>query len=202
MDFVIDLSPSRLQKEVYDSILVIINHFTKLDTYIPYKKSINAEELVDIVTKRVFNIYGYPNSIITNQGSLFTSGFWSKLMYQFGIKRQLSTAFHPQTDSQIERLNQVIEHYLRCYTNQRQDDWAQHLSAAQFAYNNSKHASTRTTPLRSLVSFDPKPLFKDHIEPSIIQTTQEHIEKLKEIREQVKLHLEQAIAVQAIHYNK
>jgi transposase InsO family protein len=99
--------------------LVVVDHFTKLGTYIPCKKSINAEELVDIVTKRVFNIYSYPDSIITDRGSLFTSGFWSELMYQFSIKRRLSTAFHPQTDGQTERLNQVIEHYLRCYANQQ-----------------------------------------------------------------------------------
>jgi hypothetical protein len=81
-----DLPPSRLQKEVYNSILVVIDCFTKLGTYIPCKKSINAEELADIVTERVFNIYGYPDSIITDRGSLFISGFWSELMYQFGIK--------------------------------------------------------------------------------------------------------------------
>jgi hypothetical protein len=90
-----DLPPSRLQKEVYDLILIVVDRFTKLGIYILCKKSINAEELADIVTKRVFNIYGYLDSIITNRGSLFTSGFWSELMYQFGIKRRLSTAFHP-----------------------------------------------------------------------------------------------------------
>jgi transposase InsO family protein len=122
IDFITDLPLSRLQKEVYNSILVIINYFTKLGTYISCKKSINAKELANIVTKRIFNIYGYPDSIITNQGSLFTSRFWSKLMYQFGIKQQLSTVFHPQIDGQTERLNQVIEHYLHCYTNQQQDN--------------------------------------------------------------------------------
>jgi hypothetical protein len=66
IDFVTDLSLSRLQKEVYDSILVIIDCFTKLGTYIPCKKSINAEELTDIVTERVFNIYSYLDSIITD----------------------------------------------------------------------------------------------------------------------------------------
>jgi 5'-3' exonuclease len=75
MDFITDLPPSKLQKEVYDSILIVIDRFTKLGTYIPCKKSINAKELADIVTKRVFNIYGYPDSIVTNQRSLFTSGF-------------------------------------------------------------------------------------------------------------------------------
>jgi hypothetical protein len=64
MDFVIDLPLSRLQKEVYDSILVVVDCFTKLGTYILCKKSINAEEFADIVTERVFNIYGYLDSII------------------------------------------------------------------------------------------------------------------------------------------
>jgi hypothetical protein len=75
MDFITDLLLNRLQKEVYNSILVIINYFTKLGTYILCKKSINTKELADIVTEKVFNIYSYLDSIITNQESLFTNGF-------------------------------------------------------------------------------------------------------------------------------
>lgn len=202
MDFITDLPPSMLRGTIHDAILVIVDRFTKLSTFIPCKKSINAEELADLVTEKVFNIYGYPDSIVSDRGSLFTSGFWSELMYQFGIKRRLSTAFHPQTDGQTERLNQVLEHYLRCYTNQRQDDWSEHLSAAQFAYNNSKHASTKTSPLRSLVGFDPKAPFDEPVGSSSVQSVQERTEKIREIRETAKFHLERAAATQTTYYNR
>ncbi|RMD44744.1 hypothetical protein DV735_g320, partial [Chaetothyriales sp. CBS 134920] len=79
-------------------------------------------------------------------GSLFTSAFWSALCYSLKMQRKLSTAFHPQTDGQTERQNQVLEHYLWCYTNHRQDDWAGLLAQAEFAYNSAKHASTGMSP--------------------------------------------------------
>ena len=58
----------------------------------------------------------------------------------------MSTAFHPQTDGQTERLNQTIEHFLRTYCNYEQDNWSEMLAMAEYAYNNSKHATTKITP--------------------------------------------------------
>ena len=59
-----------------------------------------------------------------------------------GIQNKMSTAYHPQTDGQIERLNQTLEQYLRCYVNYEQNDWVQHLATAEFSYNSTKHTAT------------------------------------------------------------
>ena len=65
-----------------------------------------------------------------------------------GIKSKLSTAFHPQTDGQTERVNQKLEQYLRMFIDHRQEQWPEWLGTAEFAYNNKVHSSTRTSPFK------------------------------------------------------
>src|ERR1700681_1149554 len=66
----------------------------------------------------------------------------------------MSTAFHPQTDGQMERINQTIEHFLRTYCNYEQSNWSEMLPMAEYAYNNSKHASTKITPFYSNYGYE------------------------------------------------
>ena len=65
-----------------------------------------------------------------------------------GIESKLPTAFHPQTDGQIERVNQELEQYLRMFTDHRQEQWPEWLGTAEFAYNNKAHSSTQMTPFK------------------------------------------------------
>jgi hypothetical protein len=65
----------------------------------------------------------------------------------------LSTALHPQTEGQTERQNQTLEHYLRCFVNFEQDNWARWLPLAQFVYNHTRHSVTRTSPAEALMGF-------------------------------------------------
>lgn len=111
MDFITDLPSSTDQttKIVYDSLLVIINRYTKMARYIPCLKTTTAEELATLFIKYWVKDYGLPANIISDRGSVFTSKFWSVMCFYLNIRRNLSTAFHPQSDGQTERLNQVIE---------------------------------------------------------------------------------------------
>ena len=157
MDFVTDLppSPEGAPTELRDSILVIVDRFTKMALYIPTVKTLTAEALADVFVERVARRFGLPEGIVSDRGSVFTSKFWSTLCFHLKIKRRLSTAFHPQTDGQTERQNQTLEHYLRCYCNYRQDDWVARLAMAEFTYNNSVHATTGQTPFFLLYGFHP-----------------------------------------------
>ena len=65
------------------------------------------------------------------------------------IKSKLSTAFHPQTDGQIERVNQELEQYLRIFIDYRQEQWPKQLGTAEFAYNNKTHSSTKTLSFKA-----------------------------------------------------
>ena len=86
----------------YDSILVIIDWLTKMVHYELVKVTIDSSGLAQIIIDMVVRHHGFPDSIVTDWGSLFTSKFWSSLCYFLSIKRRLSIAFHPQTDGQIE----------------------------------------------------------------------------------------------------
>lgn len=202
MDFITDLPPSRIREEVVDSILVVIDRFTKMSYYIAVSCEMTAKDMADILLERVFVVTGFPNSIISDRGSLFTSKFWKELCFQLGIKRKLSTAFHPQTDGQTERQNQVLEHYLRAYVNQRQDDWPQLLPAAAMAYNNSKHASTKMTPYQAFAGFHPRMPFDEEIKPSENSEVSKRIEGIQQARDLLKKNLENALEFQAKYYNQ
>ena len=73
------------------------------------KITIDAPGLAEVIIDVVIRHHGLPNSIVTDRGSLFTLKFWSSLGYFLGIKRRLSTAFHPQTDGQTEQQNITME---------------------------------------------------------------------------------------------
>ena len=104
----------------------------------------------------VFTKHGTPSNIISDRGKHFTSGFWISLCEILGIKGNLSTAYHPKTDGQTERVNQILEQYLRIYINYQQDDWAHLLPLAEFAYNNTAHSATQVTPFFVNKGFHPK----------------------------------------------
>ena len=123
MDFIMDLSISTDWKgESYDSILVIVDRLTKIVHYEPVKVTINASGLVKVILDVVVWHHGFPNSIVSDRGLLFTLKFWSSLYYFFGIKQKLLTTFHPQTDGQIERRNRIIETYLQVFINFEQNN--------------------------------------------------------------------------------
>lgn len=156
MDFIVGLPPSRRGNEVYDSILVVVDRMTKMVKYVPTTETLRAEGMSEILFDRVFSTFGVPESVVSDRGSLFTSEFWSTLCYHLQAKRRLSTAYHPQTDGQTERQNQTLEHYLRTFCCETQDDWASWLSLAEFCYNDAENASTRMTPFRACYTYGPR----------------------------------------------
>ena len=98
MDFITGLLPSKYKNVVYDSILVIIDRFTKMVRYISTNVIIDAAELAEVFHTKIVCRYSILNGIISNRGSIFTSTFWLAVYFYSKIKRRLSTAFYPQTD--------------------------------------------------------------------------------------------------------
>ena len=94
--------------------------------------------------------------MVSDRDSTFTGQYFTDLYNYLGIKRFMSTAFHPQTDGQTERINQVIVAYLRSYCNYEQNDWAEMMGMAEFAYNNSKHSATKISPFYANYGYEPR----------------------------------------------
>ena len=143
--------------------------------YKPIKVTINTPGLAKIIINVVVRHHGLPDSIVTDWGSLFTSKFWLLLCYFLDIKQRLSTAFHPQTDSQTKRQNSTIEAYLRAFINFEQNDWAQLLPMAEFAYNNAKNASTGHTSFELNCGYYPCVSYEEDLDPRSKSKTAEEL---------------------------
>jgi transposase InsO family protein len=145
MDYITDLSFANGK----NSIFVVVNRLTKMAHFIPCTKTILGEETIKLFIDNIYRIHGLPNDIVSDRGTQFTSNIWRGLFQLLGVKIKLSTVYHPQTNGQIKRMNQILEQYLRCTVNYQQDDWTDLLSLAEFAYNNTLYSSTKQTPFFS-----------------------------------------------------
>jgi hypothetical protein len=103
------LSADPVTKESYDGIMVVTDRFTKFGRFILYRKTWIATDLVHVFVKHVVANHGMPEQLVSDQDKLFTSNFWTALMQYLGVKHKMSTSYHPQTNGQIERLNQTLE---------------------------------------------------------------------------------------------
>src|SRR6202453_3401529 len=126
------------------AILVVVDCLSKRIHAIPMVTSLDSEGVARLFLENVWRHHGLPDEVISDGGSAFVSKFSKELATLLGIGLTPSTAHHPQTDSQTERVNQEIETYLHVFINHHQDDWADWLPIAE--YNNHIHASTHCTP--------------------------------------------------------
>ncbi|MBW0593625.1 hypothetical protein O181_133340 [Austropuccinia psidii MF-1] len=140
----------------FDSILVIVNRFSKMVVFSPTMSSITSLDLAHLFIKNIFSKNGLPSSIVSDKGLLFVSSFWTNLCQQLKISRDLSTAYHPETDGQTERVNEIPEQYLWMYVSYHQDDWNTWLPLAEFSYNNSDYSSTKQSPFFTVYGRDPQ----------------------------------------------
>ena len=146
MDFVIGLpSSSNENGKLCINLIVVMNCLFKQAHVILWPK-ITAKDTAMAFYHRVFLHHDLPFTIVSDWGTQFVSYFWLALCDILGIKAQLFTAFHPETDGQTERTNATIEMYLRMYVNFMQNDWACWCPSAEFAYNNHLSEATNCTP--------------------------------------------------------
>ena len=131
-----------------DTIVVIINQFMKMIYLKATITNISLEGIVKIYRDDIWKLHGIPRKILSNRGLQFTSKFMEEFMKARETKKQLSTAYHPQTDSQIERINQEIGMFLWHYVNYQQDNWIDWLAAAEFQYNDKRHTAMGRTPFK------------------------------------------------------
>jgi transposase InsO family protein len=197
MDFIVDLPLSN----GYDSIWVVVDRLTKYAHFVLCRKTITAEELASLFVSQIFAFHGLPHEIISDRGSLFTSKFWKRVVQRLNIKQCLSTAFHPRTDGQTERVNQILEQYLRCYCNYSQDNWAELLPLAQFAYNNSDHSSTRTTPFYANHGFHPESSISGSTKV-LVPSADNRINHLREVRKFLTENIRRAIMDHKLYFDK
>jgi transposase InsO family protein len=97
----------------YDSIWVIVDRLSKVAHFIPIKTTYSGPQLAELYKSRIMCLHGVPKKIVSDRGTQFTSTFWERLHETLDTQLHFSFAYHPQTDGQAERVNQILEHMLR-----------------------------------------------------------------------------------------
>jgi hypothetical protein len=110
MDFIVGLPRTC---DGYDSIWAIVDRLTKVAHFIPVKTTYIGAKLAELYISRIVCLHGVPKKIVSERGTQFTSRFWQKLHESMDTKLNFSSAYHPQTDGQTERTNQILEDMLR-----------------------------------------------------------------------------------------
>ena len=105
----------------YNAILVVCDHFSKMAYFIATTEKTSVEGLAKLFQDHIWKLHGLPKSIILDRGVQFVAGMMRELNNSLGIQMKLSTAYHSQTDGQMERINQELEQYLRVFIDHRQE---------------------------------------------------------------------------------
>jgi hypothetical protein len=150
-DFIVGLPESG----GYTKIWVIVDRFSKMAHFIPRPSMNKTEDMAKLFLTQVLKQHGLPDNIVSDRDSKFISHFWQSLMDLLSVKLNLSTAFHPHTDGQTERVNQTLEAYMRNYCSYQQDDWSDLLSLAEYAYNSAGSEATMFSPFWANYGFEP-----------------------------------------------
>jgi hypothetical protein len=190
IDFVVKLPISG----GFDSILVIVDHFSKGVHLVAAQESWKAEDFAFAFFDCFICHHGLPDKIVSDRGSIFVSNFWKEVQQLLRVRPAPSTAWHPRTDGQTERTNQTVETFLRHFVSDRQDDWFHLLPIAELVFNSSVSSSTGFSPFFAQYAFHPQtnmfnegskvPAADQFLENiiSVQDTLQENIHQAKEIQ--------------------
>jgi transposase InsO family protein len=146
-----------------------------------------------------------PSVIVSDRDLKFTSLFWSTLFERFGTRLAMSSAYHPQSDGQTERMVRTLKEMLRTSIDYHQDKWTDKLSALEFAYNNSTHPSRGLTPFELDPGMHPKSPYSLLIEPERdVDSVEAFIQNLEALRHQAIEALQRArdVQTQAVKKNR
>ena len=148
IDFVVGLPRT---SKGYDSIWVIVDRLIKSAHFLPVDARYSAKKYVKLYFDQIVTLYGVPLTIISDRGSVFVSCFQEQLQKCLGTSLLRSSTYHPQTDGQTERVNQVLEDMLRACVISFSKKWDECLNLAEFSYNNSYQESIHMTPFESSI---------------------------------------------------
>jgi transposase InsO family protein len=147
MDFIVGLP---LTAGRHDLIFVVIDTLTKSAHFIPVRTTYQVPDIARVFISEIVRLHGVPKRIISDRGSMFTGRFLTSFQEVLGTQLNFSTAYHPETDGQTERMNQTLEDMLRMYVMDQQKRWEEFLPLVKFAYNNSYQSTIKMAPFEFL----------------------------------------------------
>lgn len=169
----------------YDAIQVVCDKHTKRAHFLAARTTDGAVEMCDSFLRRVWPLHGTPKKVVSDMGPQFIAKFTAQMWKRLGIKKALSTAHHPQTDGQTERVNQELEIYLRAYVDYYQDDWVEWLPFAEFAYNNRFHSSIGMSPFYAEYGYNPT-FSIDPVNSQSVPMADERLDRIHQVQESLQ----------------
>ncbi|KAJ4754640.1 polyprotein [Rhynchospora pubera] len=151
-----------------------------------------ASSVAKAFIDHVYRLHGLPTSIVTDRDPIFTSNFWRAIMENLGIKLNMSTSYHPQTDGQTERVNQCLENYLRGMAFDQQRQWHRWLPMAEWWYNSNFHTAIKTTPFQALYGYPPPQLPMGAQPRSQVESVNKELKDRQKALMILKQHLQKA----------
>lgn len=185
MDFIDGLPSS----SGYTAIWVMVDKLSKFAYFIPLTHPYTAKKLAQIYMEQIYKIHGMPRVIVSDRDPIFTSLFWKEFFKLSKVQLHYSSAYHPQTDGQTERVNRCVEAYLRCMTGEKPAAWSSWIHLAQWWYNTNFHTTLHTSPYEVMFGQAP-PLHVPYIPgdsaiEAVDKTLAAREEALKGIKEQL-----------------
>jgi transposase InsO family protein len=198
VDFIVELPDAH----GFDAVMNVVDTLSKRAHFIPTHTTVTAEGAARLFLHHVWKLHGLPLRVVSDRGTQFVANFTKELYRLLGIKLASSTAYHPQTDGQTERVNQELEQYLRLFTNERQSDWDDLLPLAEFQYNNRVHASTQSTPFALDTGRHPRMGFEPRTGPSKVESANEFQDRMKSALEEARSALTKAQEEMRTYYDR
>jgi transposase InsO family protein len=134
----------------YDSIWVIVDRLTKIAHFLPVRVKYTMAMYAELYIACILSLHGIPKTIVLDRGPQFVAKFWEALHKSLGTKLLHSSAYHPQTSGQTERVNQILEDMLQACAFDFPHKWDDCLPLAEFSYNNSYQESIKVAPFEAL----------------------------------------------------
>jgi hypothetical protein len=186
----------------FNEILVITDKLTKQIELVPWHSTYTTEELAIMFLERIYAKHGMPKSFISDRDTLFDNQFWDTFTRKLGSYTRIASTGHAQTDGQTERYNATLEAYLRAYINYDQDNWVEYLPLAEYAYNSSKHSSTKTTPFEANIGYTPAPYGEATNPKKLDNKADKRTSRVKKLQEQLRKDLIFLQSRMEYYYNK
>ena len=182
MDFVVELPLSSR----HDAVITVVDSVSKWAHFIPTHTTVTAEGAARLFLHQVWKLHGLPKCVISDRGPQFIARFTRELYRLLGIKLASSTAWHPQTNGQMERINQELNQYLWLFVNEQQDDWYDLLPMAKFQHNNHVHSATQQPPFLLDTGCIPHMGFEPRQNHSDLETVNKFMERMRMAIKEVK----------------
>lgn len=198
VDFITELPDSH----GFDATMVVVDSVSKRSHFIPTHTTVTALGSARLYLQNVWKLHGLPRSMLCDRGPQFVAEFMRELYRLLGIKIAASTAYHPQTDGQTERVNQELEQYIRIFVNERQNDWDTLLPLGEFAYNNHVHSATQHSPFFVDTGRHPRMGFEPAQRPSKLEAVNEFADRMKSTLDEARAALAKSKDDMARYYNQ